>query len=160
MCGCGGSEPSRPPSTPRGQGGSSGAWVPGRPVFPPPQRSPPTWPNTPGGPCRSGEPQCAGFPLPEPGPTVMEAPFAVFIPPPSSPQPQPQHSLPSPAPGGADTAVCTPYPCTPRREKLLWQRRGSALPLLVGLFQPLKWGARCLGPYSSAAIMKGAWVLS
>ncbi|XP_043317014.1 protein unc-13 homolog D isoform X3 [Cervus elaphus] len=58
LCGCGGSGPSRPPSS---RGGSGGGSVPGGAVWVLlPQCSPPAWPNTLEGPFGSGEPQCVG----------------------------------------------------------------------------------------------------
>lgn len=72
---------------PQSQGGSSGGWgggrVPARSGF-----SPPAWPNSPQGPCKSGEPRCAEGPvcgsslvLPPEGPG---APVVFILPPPAS----------------------------------------------------------------------------
>ena len=141
---------------PQSQGGSSGGWgggwVPARPGF-----SPPAWPNSPQGPCKSGEPRCAEGP---------ECGSSLVLPP----------EGPLPLPPALASAFSTKFQHQ-GEGALLWQ---SCLPaFLACLFQSLGWGARLPGACSLAllpwftgagataalrgrvaAIMKGAWLLS
>lgn len=167
---------------PQSQGGSSGGWgggwVPARSGF-----SPPAWPNSPQGPRKSGEPQCAEGPecgsslvLPPEGPRVLGPGPLWYL-----------YSLPLPPAlasafstkfqhQGEGAAVCISGPHSPVGEVLLWQ---SCLPaFLACLFQSLGWGARLPGACSLALLpwftgagataalrgrvaarMKGAWLL-
>lgn len=148
LCGCGGSEPSRPPTSTacsRGGSGSGRGSVPGvgGPVWVlPPQGNPPAWPNTPKGPFGVRSPSVWGLLLPELGAHSDGSPVHSIY--------TPSHLLsiltsalpanPVPGVGGQRSASLTPAPLLGRS----YSGRAGSQPLCPVLAAGV--GARLLGP--------------